>query len=102
MKFEILERKYSSNVIVKVEEITTINGKKTIEKTIVLCPAVNKKEGDVLAQTVVDLLNHTPSDVEAPVSHNEFKINLLLILKSRLVVVKKRIKNISKYIKELF
>lgn len=57
MKFEILKRKHSSNVIVRLSEKKNEQGKTFIDRDIVICPTVNKKDGDVLAQKIVDLLN---------------------------------------------
>ena len=50
--FQIQKRKYSSNVIERVEDV---NGKK--KSIVAVCPTLPKKEGDILCKELVKFLN---------------------------------------------
>lgn len=58
IRYEIQERKYSANVILGVYTVENVNKKLEEKKEIVLMPALNKKEGDELAEKVFGHLSN--------------------------------------------
>lgn len=56
--YEIEERKYSSNCIVRIEESIAKNGKPEYKRERVLAPFRKKILGDKLVQQLLELLNN--------------------------------------------
>jgi hypothetical protein len=58
IRYEIQERKYSSNVIVGVYQ-TTVNNKIVEKRDIIICPVLKKEDGDIHAEL---MLQHLQSE----------------------------------------
>jgi len=56
--YELEERKYSSNVIVKVNVVLNDKGKEQELKQTFLIPAGKKKEGDKIADFILPILQN--------------------------------------------
>lgn len=57
IRYQIQERKYSSNVIIGIWIHTKQDGKEEEKSEIILMPALFKNDGDVLAKDVCEWLN---------------------------------------------
>ncbi len=55
IRYEIQERKYSSNVIVGVYQ-TTVNDEIVEKRDIILCPVLKKEDGDIHAKLMLEYL----------------------------------------------
>jgi hypothetical protein len=54
---ELETRKFSSNVIVRVDVTLDNKGKEQLHKEIIIIPTDKKKEGDKIANIILDKLN---------------------------------------------
>lgn len=61
IKYELEKRKYSANCVVGIYLKATPIGKLEEHKDLLLIPALNKEDGDMLAGEILNLLNAPPT-----------------------------------------
>ena len=55
--YDLEIRRFSSNVVVRVDVILNNKGKEELHKTIICVPTLKKEEGDILAEFMKNQLN---------------------------------------------